>query len=156
MGQNYNNRQNQKYSKYDHSNKRPPRPPMYRGKNVDPMGDPGRMRRHATSLFKDMAHGKAKSIDEYRTLFANAAYLKAAIDEVTKKVYEQNIYNQALNFTYGASTDAVIRQMIDRHHKAHEGWSYILQTLYQIANSNDVTFILGLMNRLPDYKYVLY
>ena len=134
--------------------KRPERTPRYTGKNIDPMGDATRMGRFAVSLFKDMCHGKF-DFNKNISVFQNREFINSAIVEVNNKLRENSTYLIALNYTYGASNDLVVAQLIERHTKAIEGWEFIKNILYMILNSGDISLVYGLLNRLPDYKNVI-
>ena len=42
------------------------------------------------------------------------------------------------------------------HTKALEGWTYVYNAMNQMLMTGDTSILLGLVNRLPDYRYVLY
>lgn len=133
---------------------RPPRLPRYNGKNIDPMGDTSRMGKFALSLFRDMSRGKFDWNKNAQT-FQNKEFVMAAIIEVQERVRENETYLTALNYAYGASSDMLVTRLKDRHMRAIEGWNYILQLLHSIYISQDTSLLLGMINRLPDYRHVL-
>lgn len=134
---------------------RPPKAPKYKGNDVDPMGDVGRMGRHAIGIFKDIAKGRARPYGSY-TEFNNKDFLVGAIDEIAAKMREHNIYIFALRSAYGGTNDPQVITMVNKHVKALEGWTYVYQSMNQMLMTGDTSILLGLMNRLPDYRYVLY
>lgn len=140
--------------KSNNKNKRPERTPRYTGKNIDPMGDATRMGRFAISLFKDMCHGRFE-FNKNIGVFQNPEFINSAIVAVNEKLRENSTYLVALNYTYGASNDLIVAQLIERHTKAIEGWDFIRNTLYMILNTRDISLVYGLINRLPDYKNVI-
>ena len=157
MGQSNHNNRPHKFQEgnKNHQDKRPPKPPRYKGKNINPMGDVSRMGKYAINIFKDIAHGKMKGQNGYPE-FQNREFLIGAISEVEKKIRENNIYVQALYFTYAESTDSQAQYLLRKHQQAAEGWNYIYNTLFIMLNTGDMGYVSGLMNRLPDFKHVLY
>lgn len=134
------------------NNKRTPR---YTGKNINPMGDPSRMGKHAVNMLKDMSR-KQFDFPRNAPLFQNREFVMSALTEITYKIREQNTILMALNYTYGASNDTLVHQLIEKSTKAVEGWSYAAQILNFILSSGDISWVNALMNKLPDYRYVLY
>ena len=139
----------------NHQNKRPPKPPRYKGKKQDPMGDMGRMGQTAIRMFKDIANGKGKPVNE-NTEFPKRDFIVAAITAVQRKVREENIILFALQQTYGGNSDIQIDSITNEHRKAYEGWLFILEILGYMINTGDISYIASLLNRLPDYRYVLH
>lgn len=146
----FDNRKNNKGK-----NDRPAKVPRYKGKNVDPMGDVTRMGQTAIRMFRDIASGRGKPIDKY-TEFLNRDFVVAAINEVDRKIREEHILVFALQSTYGNSSDIQIDKMMNDHRKAYEGWCFIRETLGYIMATGDPSFVGALINRLPDYRYVLH
>lgn len=133
---------------------RQPQKKRYKGKNVSPMSGVVQMGQHALRLIKNMAFGNF-DIQKDGVYFQNQEFLQAAIHEVQEKVKEENIYCTALNFTYGASNDVTVINMINKHKRALDGWNYVLNTLMCILNTGDQTLLAGLLSRLRDYRYVM-
>ena len=150
-----NQQQNRRFDNNQQPQKRPPKAPHYRGGNVNQMGDINRMGKYAIGIFKDMAKGRAKPYTQY-TEFSNIEFLRAAIDEVNLKIREQSIYAFSLKSVYGQVNDIQVRQMIEKHDKAIEAWQFVYGTLVNMLNTGDASMVLGLINRLPDYRYVMY
>ena len=162
MGKHNNNRNNNwnnpnpNNNNNNQQNRRPPKAPQkYRGNNVDPMGDIGRMGKYAVGIFKDMAKGKIKPVSAY-TEFNNKEFIKGAIDEILIKIREHQIYHYSLRAVYNGSTDPQVNAMIGKHAKAIEGWTYLYNSMNNMLMSGDTGILLGLINRLPDYRNVLY
>lgn len=160
MGKHNNNNRNNNWqnsqNQNNQQNKRPPKAPQrYKGNNIDPMGDIGRMGKYAIGIFKDMAKGKIKPVSAY-TEFNNKEFIRGAIDEVLIKIREHQIYLYSLRAVYNGSTDPQVNGMIGKHAKAIEGWTYIYNSMNTMLMSGDTGILLGLINRLPDYRHVLY
>lgn len=158
MGHKPFNQQNRKPNN-NQQNKRPPKAPRYKGKRQDPMGDMGRMGQTAVRMFKDMANGRGKPIHEY-TEFANYDFLMAALTAVQKKIREEHIILYALERTYmgdGMGTqDIQIDTITNEHRRAYDGWNFVAQILSYMLNTQDTSYVASLLNKLPDYKYVLH
>ena len=76
----------------------------YKGKNVSPTSGPIQMGQYAIRKIKDIAFGNF-NFEQDAHNFQNKEFLMAAIHEVETKVIEQQVYNTALAYAYGASTD---------------------------------------------------
>lgn len=126
----------------------------YKGKNVSPTSGPIQMGQYATRKIKDIAFGNF-NFEQDAHNFQNKEFLMAAIHEVETKVIEQQVYNTALAYAYGASTDGIVLRMINRHKRALDGWTLVYNTIAGIIQTGDLGLLVGLMNRLPDYKHVL-
>jgi len=126
----------------------------YKGKNVHPMSGTAQMGQHALKIIKNMGFGNF-NMETDGVYFQNQEFLMAAIQEVQNKVKEENIYNTALAFTYGASDDITVIRMMNNHKRALDGWHMVLGILGSIMNTGDITLLYGLMNRLPDYRYLM-
>ena len=150
-----NNRQNNENQTHTQQYNRPPKQPRYTGNKVNPMGDIGRMGKHAIGIFKDMARGKVRHAGEY-TEFYNQEFIRGAMDEVVYKIRENSIYQYSLSATYAGTTDPQVISLIKKHTGAIEGWNYIYNALNQLLMTGDTTIVLGLINKLPDYRQVLY
>lgn len=140
-----NNRQNQQQR---------PKPKRYKGKNVDPMSGPVQMGRYAGRLFIDMARGNFR-LDTDGVHFQNREFILAAINEVEVRIVEQQIYNTSLTYTYGGSNDVNVLRLMERHRRGLDAWMYVRETLIALLNTGDMGLIIGLMSRLPDYRYCM-
>jgi len=161
MGKHNNKGNNKNYNSQrpgqanNQQNKRPPKAPRYRGNDVNPMGDIGRMGKYAIGIFKDIAKGKGKPYGAY-TEFNNQEFIRGAIDALAEKIREHDIYIYALRTAYHGSNDPQLIAMLNKHTKALEGWTYVYNAMNQMLMTGDTSILLGLINRLPDYRYVLY
>lgn len=126
----------------------------YKGKNVNPFSGAVQMGQYASRMIKDIAFGNFNYEKDYM-MFQNTDFLNAAIHEAEQKVIEQQIYNTALNYTYANSNDATVFRLMNKHKKALDGWMLVYTMLCGILQSGDLGLLVGLMNRLPDYKHVL-
>lgn len=135
-------------------NQNQPRKQRYKGKNVNPMSGVVQMGQHALRLIKNMAFGNF-NMQKDGVYFQNQEFLLAAIHEVENEVKKQNIYCTALNNTYGCSTDVTVIKMINDHKRALDGWNFTLNTLVCILNTRDTSLLVGMLKRLPDYRYVM-
>lgn len=138
----------------DNGNRRKPRgiPPQ----RVNQLGDVGRMGKYAINLFKDMANGKAKNLDQYSE-FQDYNFLVAAIRAVYEKYVEASLDLNAYKIAYGESNPNVtIERRMRAFARSVDGWGFIGMTLNQILNSGDTSKVMALINRLPDYRYVLH
>ena len=119
---NIKHNQNVENNVHTQQSNRPPKEPRYKGNNANPMGDIGRMGKHAIGIFKDMSRGKVRHAGEY-TEFYNQDFIRGAIDEVVYRIRENSIYQYALLSVYGNSTDPQVMSMIKKHTAAIEGWN---------------------------------
>lgn len=121
-------------------------PPRYKGKNVDMMGDPGRMERHAIDVFRDMSKGRYNfnNISE----FLNREFVIAAIQAAQKQLRQHEILRNALNYAYGASADTDVITLRNREMTTCQGWEFVISSLYVILNTQDLGTVYGLANRL--------
>ena len=131
------------------------KPVRYKGKNVDPMGDVSRMGRFGISMIKDIASGRF-DFQRNAITFSNTDFVRSTLAEVERKIKEQNIYLTALQYCYGNSTDVDVLRLIDQHIKSKDGWTYVYETLWTIYNTKNVNIVIGMINRLPEYRYVLF
>jgi|GEM_PF-5915650 len=154
-------RNNRNYEKQNKHNSKPPK--IYKGKNVDPMSNPRTMAQYAIKTFKDMSHGVCRQNGNYSE-FADQGFLNAAIKEVQDKMREEHLIIYALESTYctnqvgniNMAMDRQVQYMLSRHRKSYEGWSFINNELGFIYQSGDMSHVLALINRLPDYAHVLH
>ena len=126
----------------------------YRGKNVHPLSGTVQMGQHAIKTIRNIAFGNF-DINRDGIYFQNYDYIMAAIHEVEGKIKEENIYNVALNYTYGASNDITVMKLINDHKRALDAWNLVLNILTNIMNTGDITMLYGLANRLTDYRYIM-
>lgn len=126
----------------------------YKGKNVSPTSGPVQMGQFAARKIKDIAFGNF-NYEKDIVYFRNKEFLNAAIHEAETKVIEEQIYNTSLLYTYGASDDGIVLRMMNRHKRALDGWTLVYNTIAGIIRTEDLGLLIGLMNRLPDYKHVL-
>lgn len=130
------------------------KPKRYKGKNVDPMSGPVQMGRHAGRLFIDMARGNFR-MDTDGIVFQNREFILAAINEAEVRIVEQQIYNTSLTYTYGGSNDVNVLRLMEKHRRGLEVWMYVRETMIALLNTGDMGLIIGLMSRLPDYRYTM-
>ena len=147
---------------HDNGNRRNPKgiPPervkQYKGKNVNQLGDVGRMGKYAINLFKDMAKGNAKSLDQYSE-FQDYNFLVAAIGAVYEKYVEASLDLNAYKIAYGeGNPNVTIERRMRGFARSVDAWNFIGMTLNQILNSGDTSKVMALINRLPDYRYALH
>lgn len=126
----------------------------YKGKNVHPLSGPVQMGQHATRLIKNLAFGNF-NMETDGAYFQNQEFLMAAIHEVGERVKKEEIYNVALNYTYGNTNDITVLKMINEHKRALDAWNFVYSTLSMMVSTGDMSLLLTLMNRLPDYKYLM-
>ena len=116
-------------------------PQRYKGKNVDMMGDPGRMERHAIDVFRDMSRGKYN--------FNNISeFVLAAITASQKQLRIHQILKNALEYAYGNSDDNDVMMLKNRELVSCQGWETIIQSLYIVLNTQDLGTVYGMANRL--------
>ena len=103
------------------------RPPKYTGNNVNPLGDPYRMKRHAEETFRDMCRGRYNfnNISE----FMNDDFVNACIKCAEEKIRIQNIYLTALNYTYANSSDQMVTGLKNQHQITLRAWYQIYNTI---------------------------
>lgn len=148
MGNNNNGKQRQQQQQQPQQKKR------YKGKNIHPMSGVVQMGQHAMRLIKNMAFGNF-NIEKDGIYFQNQEFLRAALHEVEEEVKKQSIYCAALHYAYGSSTDVTVIELTNQHKRALDAWTYVYNTLLCILNSGDITLLVGLLNRLQDYRYVM-
>lgn len=121
-------------------------PQIYRGKNVDMMGDPGRMERHAIDVFRDMSKGRYNyaNISE----FMNRDFVFAAINAASKQHRTHTIKLYAMEYAYGQSFDPDVISITNQERNFCKGWEMVINSLYIILNTGDIGTIYGLINRL--------
>lgn len=130
------------------------KPKRYKGKNVHPLSGSMQMGQHAIRLIKNLAFNNF-NMETDGVYFQNQDYIMAAIHEVEGKIKEENIYNSALNYAYGASNDITVLRLMNNHKRALDAWNMIYGVLVAILNTGDISLLLGLASRLPDYRYVM-
>lgn len=122
------------------------RPQVYTGKNKDPMGDPGRMERHAIDVFRDMSRGKYNFSNLVE--FNNRDFVYAAIQAASKNVRKHNILKTALEFTYGASSDPDVVALKNQENATANGWFFVYATMTNFMNTQDLGAIMGMAQQL--------
>lgn len=130
------------------------RGPRYNGKNVDPKGDGIRMGRFAVGKIRDMASGKFNMNDAH--LFIEDNFVASANQAITERIRENDIIYSALSYTYGTTDDVQVLKLINKAWLGKEGWMYALTMINQIHLTQDLSIINGMLNRLPNYRNVLY
>lgn len=121
-------------------------PPVYRGKNVDMMGDPGRMERHAIDVFRDMSRGKYNYNNAFE--FMNRDFVLAAINAASKQHRLHCIKLCAMEYAYGQCIDSDVISITNQERNFCKGWEMIINSLYVILNTGDIGTVYGLINRL--------
>ena len=127
----------------------------YKGKNVSPFSGAVQMGQYAARLLRNMAFQNF-DLEKDGIMFQNRDFLIAAYREAENKVVEQQIYVNGLSYAYACSTDANVIRMINKHKRALDGWNMVYNTIGSILQTGDLGLLAGLMNRLPDYRHVLY
>lgn len=150
----YNNNRNNNSRGGNNRNNNNNRGPRYTGRNVDPKGDAIRMGRFALGKIRDMANGKFNMNDAH--LFIEDNFVAAANQAIVEKIRENDIYYMALTYTYGATTDSQTLKLINKAWTGKDGWNYALTCVNQIHMTKDLSIINGMLNRLPNYRNVLY
>lgn len=122
------------------------KPPRYTGKNVDYMGDPGRMERHAVDVFRDMSRGKYNfnNISE----FNNRDFIYAAIQAAEKNMKRHDIMRVALDYTYGMSNDPDVIALKNMELSCYNGWCFIRNSMYGFMNTGDFGSLMGMAQHL--------
>lgn len=136
------------------NNQQQKRKKKYTGKNVNPLSGTIQMGQHGIRAIRNLAFGNF-NMEKDGVYFQNHDYVMAVIHEVENKIKEENIYNTALNFTYGMTNDITVIKMMNDHKRALDAWTMVLNTLGAIMNTGDITLLVGLANRLPDYRYLM-
>ena len=139
---------NNRNNKRNNNNKR------YTGNNVSPLSGPLQMSGYALRLIKNMAYGEF-NMERDGHLFQTYEFLSVAINVAKNKLYENQVYMQALGFSYGNTNDSVIIKMKNKHRRAVDAWNYVYNTLGCMITTKDMGLLAGMMNRLSDYKYDL-
>lgn len=126
------------------------KPPVYRGKNIDMMGDPGRMERHAIDVFREMCRGKYQYSNV--TEFMNRDFVYAAITAASKQLRINTIKFNAMTYAYGASSDPDVIAITNQERNSCKAWESIINSLYIVLNTGDLGTVYGLINRLQGDK----
>ena len=121
-------------------------PPRYRGKNIDMMGNPDRMERHAIDVFRDMSRGRYNINNIFE--FNNKEFVQAAIIASQKELRKHTILKNALEYAYGASIDSDVITLKNRELMSCQGWEFIISSLYVVLNTGDLGTVYGMNNRL--------
>lgn len=121
-------------------------PQRYTGKNVDVMGDAGRMERHAIDVFRDMSRGRWNVQNIYE--FQNTDFVWAALKAAERNVRRHDILLTALNYTYPGCSDADVIALKNQEMNIRNGWSYVYSILTGYINSGDIGAIFGMNNQL--------
>ena len=125
------------------------------GRPIDPMSNPRTMSREGMRLIRNMANGTFNFYNEGH-VFRDTDFCNAVIFEVDKRRMDASIHLVAMQYTYGASTDAHVLNLIHRDRKTLEAYNLIREILNSIViNGGDTTFLHVLENRLPQYKYFI-
>lgn len=126
------------------------KPQIYRGKNVDMMGDPGRMEKHAIDVFRDMSNGRYNPNNIYE--FLNRDFIISAINGAQKQLRRHEILFNALSFAYGASNDVDVIAMTRQEFNSCTGWRHVISVLYTVLNTQDLGTVYGLINQLSSSR----
>lgn len=139
MGKNNKNRNNQK-------------PQRYTGKNVDYLGDPMRMERHAVDVFRDMSRGKYNfnNLNE----FMNQDFVYAAIRAAQKNIRKHQILVNALAYAYGACNDPDVISLRNQENAALTGWTFIVNGLCSFTSSMDLGSLMGMAQWLSNNREI--
>lgn len=141
---------NNKPNRNKNNNRSQQKPQRYTGKNVDYMGDPGRMERHSIDVFRDMSRGKYNFNNIVE--FQNRDFVMAAIRAAEKNMKRHDILVTALNFTYGSSNDPDVIAMKNQELASYNGWAFIRNSLYAFMNTMDFGALYGLANQLSSNR----
>ena len=121
-------------------------PQRYTGKNVDAMGDPGRMEKHAIDVFRDMSRGKYNFDNIFE--FQNRDFVYAAIRAAEKQHRRHDIIRTALDFAYAASDDVDVISLRNIELTTCSGWQFIINTMYGYMQTGDIASLMGMAQRL--------
>lgn len=128
------------------------KPQIYRGKNVDMMGDPGRMERHSIDVFRDMSRGRYNFNNIYE--FLNRDFVIAAIMGAQKQLRRHEIMFNSLTFAYGASNDEDVISLTRQEFNTCNAWRSIISALYIVLNTQDLGTVYGLVNQLSSSREI--
>lgn len=123
-------------------------------KNADPMGTPTSMQRHAMHIFKDIAFGRWDFGVE-SDIFKIPAFIDNAMIAVYNELGAAMVHVQAIQTAYANCQDPVVVNTLRADIKKQNAYQLIYNTLIQIKTYGDPSFILVLVNRLPEFKYDL-
>lgn len=125
-------------------------PQKYTGKNIDYMGDPGRMERHAVDVFRDMSRGKYNFNNLVE--FENRDFVYAAIKAAEKNYRRHDILRVALSYTYGMSNDPDVVGLMNNEQTCCNGWQYIINSMYAFMNTKDYGALMGMAQQLSSNR----
>lgn len=137
-----------------HNNRGNNKQKRYTGNNVNPLSGPLQMSSYAIRLIKNMAYGEF-NLERDGHLFQTNEFLNVAVRAAANKLYEQQVYVMALDYSYGNTTDPAIIKMKTKHKRAFDAWQYVYSTLGSMLMTKDMGLLAGMMHRLSDYKYDL-
>lgn len=125
-------------------------PQRYTGKNVNVMGDSGRMEKHAIDVFRDMNRQKYNFDNIYE--FQNRDFVYAAIRAAEKNHRRHGIIRNALDYAYGASDDVDVISLRNIEQTICAGWQYIVNTMYAFMQTGDLGMIVGMAQQLSNNR----
>ena len=125
-------------------------PQRYTGKNVNVMGDSGRMEKHAIDVFRDMNRQKYNFDNIYE--FQNRDFVYAAIRAAEKNHRRHDIIRNALDYAYGASDDVDVISLRNIEQTTCAGWQYIVNTMYAFMQTGDLGMIVGMAQQLSNNR----
>lgn len=128
------------------------RPQRYTGKNVDYLGDPMRMERHAVDIFRDMSRGKYNfnNLNE----FLNHDFVYAAIRAAQKNIKKHEILSTALSYAYGASNDPDVIALRNQENFSLTGWNFIYNGLCSFTHTLDLGGLMGMAQWLANNREI--
>lgn len=134
------------------NNRNGKRPQRYTGKNVDHLGDPLRMERHAVDIFRDMSRSRynINNLSE----FQNQDFVMACIRASQQQVRQNQIVLNALRAAYQglSASDPDVIGMTNKFQMLVNGWSKVYTTMYSFYNTGDLGSIIGLVGVLSSSR----
>lgn len=134
--------------------KRPPQPKRYKGKNVSPFSGPTQLYRDTKQVLKNIAFGTF-DINKDGHKLQNADWINMAIFTAQKEANKNWVIYTSVELVNPGTTNVDILTIIEDHRKGMQGWCMVAEMLNSYRSTGDIGLIYGLMNRLPDYKYVM-
>ena len=133
-------------------NKNNGRPPRYTGKNVDHLGDPLRMERHATDIFRDMSRSRYNINNIYE--FQNRDFVLASIRVAQQQMRQAQIVLNALLAAYRgpSAADPDVIALVSRYQMTYNGWYKVYSVTLNYLNTGDLGSIIGLVNVLGNSR----
>lgn len=126
------------------NNKNVPRNPMTNAKS---------MGREGMRIMRDIAHQKFNFYNDGH-VFRNPDFTRSTIVEVDKRIEDLTIHLWGLNtLISNGANDMKIINLMNRDAKSLEAYTLMKECLNSVYITGDTGFLLGLINKLPLYKY---